>query len=366
MSKGPRNSITGADGVRMYQWLPATASPETFDWLFAHGLPIDPVEVLSVTSVKALCGEAIYLVQWKLNNIADAATGMRKEKRIGPRGGVKEVRVSDEYPGEFVRRMVASGGEQGKLDAARAWLKETADNPRAMAAVRGTLVHEAIELGISRDRISDEYVESAFTRLSTRDRNATHGGVGSQDVLFVQNCMANYWDMRASVPIVILAREVQVWNLTVGYAGTADVLLWVLADDWSQYTPDFVVAMQKLADKGLITQAAIDSAGGAVVLGDWKTSADVHTDNVVQVHAYLGTEFAATDGVIDLRLTEMIRKAKEAAIVHIRPDGWAIYFVDFTQPVMYAFLGSVAFARFLAMYKEPDRLFTRALKGHAE
>jgi hypothetical protein len=34
--------------------------------------------------------------------------------------------------------------------------------------------------------------------------------------------------------------------------------------------------------------------------------------------------------------------------------------------VMYAFLGSVAFARFLAMYKEPDRLFTRALKGHAE
>ena len=64
----------------------------------------EPVDLLSVTSVRTLCGESYNLVNWKLANLADAALGTMKRTVIGPRGGVSEKRQVWEYPSEFARK----------------------------------------------------------------------------------------------------------------------------------------------------------------------------------------------------------------------------------------------------------------------
>lgn len=364
MSGGPKDASISGDGFRWYQWDPKDGS--------------EPVNVLSVTSIRSLCGQPFQLVNWQLGNIINAAMGTTKRPAIGARGGIlkgKYAYVPDgEQPGEFVRLMIAANGSQAALDKTRAWLSAKAEKPRDTAATRGTIVHEAIELGVKPSQVDLAYVEAAAQRLSKRDRDkvAKHGGITEEDVQFIEDCMRQYWDMREEVPFVIIAQEPQVWNLTAGYAGSADALVWFLGD-WVEglfvplkgMTPDRIKAIQKQADAGLVTQSHIAEIGGTVVLGDWKTSADIHTDNVVQVHAYLGTEFVGRDGVKDVRLSEIIRAAAQAAIIHIRPDGWAVYFADFDASVMYAFLGSVAFARFLAAHKYPGELFTHTVRGSA-
>ena len=107
----------------------------------------------------------------------------------------------------------------------------------------------------------------------------------------------------------------------------------------------------------------IEGVGGEVVLGDWKTSKDVHTDHVIQVTAYMSAEFIATDGVIDERLTAIIRAAHKAALVNVRPNGWGIHEIAFRDDVLLAFLGSVQLARLLVTYQQPDKLFTISWKS---
>lgn len=368
MSGGPKNASLDGDGFRFYSWKDPETGEET--------------RVLSVTSIKKLCGENYRLVAWQISNVLNVTLGVTKRTVIGPRGGKKDIYVRDgEFPGAFARQLLATEGKQGGLDALRKWARSAAEEPRDTAAVRGTLVHETIELNVKTDRIDFPYVESAVERLSARDRKkmATKGGVTQEDVDFVTACSRQYWDMRQNVPFVVLAKEPQVWNLTAGYAGSADVLMWFLGEwirvaDDAKGEPVYVfaplsgvdtAALQKAANAGQITQADIARIGGSVTLGDWKTSAGVYTDQVIQVHAYLAAEFVGADGVIDQRLTDILNAADEAAIIHIRPEGWGVHFVHFEKPVLRAFLGSVALARFLATYPEADPLFTHTISGKA-
>lgn len=365
MSGGPKDASIAGNGFRWYEW--AEEGKE-------------PIRVLSVTSIRKLCGEPFNLVMWQIANIVNAATGMTKRIKIGPRGGRQETYVSDGWkPGEslppFVK-LLSSAETQKDLDAARAWLQTAGERPRDTAAIRGTIVHESIELNVATERIDEDYMIAAVDRLSARDRTKVKklGGITDDDVAFVKACNAQFWDMRLWVPFVILAKEPQVWNLTAGYAGSADVLLWFLGDFDAAgrftalpgMTPSVIRELQRKADKGQITQALIAETGGHVTLGDWKTAKGVYTDNVVQVTAYLAAEFVGSNGVIDQRLTDILTAAAEAAIIHIRPDGWSVHFVNFETHVLRAFLGSVAFARFLATYQEPTELFTYSVSGAAE
>lgn len=350
MSGGPQDASINGDGFRFYRWEPKDGS--------------EPTDVLSVTSIRKLCGESYQLVAWQIGNVVNVATGMTKRTVIGLRGGRKDVYVQDgPFPGPFMRQMIAGEGRQASLDSIRKWLRDTADAPRDTAAVRGTIVHEAIELNARVDNIDEAYIESAIGRLSSRDRKKmeTKGGVTAEDVDFVGLCVGQYWDMRAKVPFVILAKEPQVWNLEAGYAGSADVLIWFLPDGPTDARA--IRGFQSMADRGEITQAVIEEIGGHVTLGDWKTSKGVYTDQVVQVHAYLAAKFIGHDGVIDQRLTDILVASNTAAIIHIRPEGWAIHFIDFEAAPLRAFLGSCAFARFVAMYPDPQPLFTHDLKG---
>ena len=356
MSGGPRNAVTDDNGFRIYAFHPA---PESIPWLEAHGLPTDDVRVLSVTSIRRACGETFNLVNWQIANILDVLTGMEKATIVGPRGGVSEKRVSTEWPPVMLIKLFATEGAEAKLMKFRAEWKDLANQPRDRAGARGTIVHECIELDVKPELIDVDYVTAARNRLDARDRNKMKT-VTEQDVRFVERCVAWYWNMRRKHPFVILAREPQVWNLSVGYSGSADALFWFLPEGT---TREQLVGWRKLARQGLVSMEDIEGVGGEVVLGDWKTSKDVHTDHVIQVTAYMSAEFIATDGVIDERLTAIIRAAHKAALVNVRPNGWGIHEIAFRDDVLLAFLGSVQLARLLVTYQQPDKLFTISWKS---
>lgn len=350
----PQDASIRGDGFRFYRW----EEPGK-----------EPVEVLSVTSIRTLCGEPYTLVNWKMANLADAALGTMKRTVIGPRGGVSEKRQVWEFPSEFVTLYLASEGEQAKVDAARKFLRDAGDQPRNIAAVRGTITHEAIEKDVAWRRIERAYVENAFAGLSQRDRAGVAKGVQDEDVSFVRNADRQYWAMRKDMPMVILAREVQVWNLTAGYGGTADAFVWVLGE----FTPDGFVPMADArieAARALpaesITAQTVEDYGGTLVLVDWKTATDIHTDNVVQATAYMSAEFVGSGGVVDRRLTDMLAAIHVGGIVHIRPNGWSFKVFEWSADIARAFFGSVAFARFLARYPEPGPLFIGDFKGSSE
>ena len=343
VSQGPKDASLSGEGFRFYRWEPVDGG--------------EPTDLLSVTSIRKLCGESYNLVNWQLANLADAALGTMKRTVIGPRGGVSEKRIVFEYPCEFAQRYDATLGEQAKIDELRKWLREAADEPRNIAARRGTIVHGAIEKNVEWDRIERPYVEAAFADLSARDRASAKNGVQDEDVAFVRHAMRQYWDMRSQVPFVILAREPQVFNLTAGYGGSADAFALFLPEGFDT---------KKLPPVREIDLAFVKKIGGQLALLDWKTAKDLHTDNLVQATAYMSAEFVGLAGVVDQRLTELLEATMTGGLVHIRPNKWSVNLFDYHAELVQAFLGSVAFARFLAKYPKPDTLFTRQWTGESE
>lgn len=338
----------------MYRWAPGDGS--------------EPVDVLSVTTIRRLTGITHAISEWQIGNVVRLAMGVRKVTRIGPRGGVKEVLVPDgEFPGEFVTRLLASHGDEKALADLRRWLRESADEPRDIAAIRGSVVHSMAELNIAYDRITDEYLDLRFNEETDNRKRRSKLLVTDDDRNFARSCMRQYWHMRAEVPFVILRREPQTWNLSAGYAGSADILAWFpWGIDPRALTPDEagqLIAWNRIAPR--LTLEDITKIGGVLAIGDYKTSKDVYGDHVVQVHAYLAGEFIGQDGKIDGVGTELLRAANTGALIHIRPNSWEVDFVDFRPDVLRAFLGSCAFARFVALHERPTSLFTGTRTGSA-
>jgi hypothetical protein len=226
------------------------------------------------------------------------------------------------------------------------------------------MTHEAIEKNVAWDRIERPYVESAFAALSLKDRRKVKRAVSDEDVSFVRNGVRHYWDMRTEIPMLLLAREVRVVNLTAGYAGTFDALAWLMGTVEHGFFRMATTA--QMADARLVrnpTLTDIQRIGGTLALLDWKTGKDLHTDQVVQAHAYLSAEFAVIAGKRDERITALLNKAQFGGLAHIRPNGWGLHLFPYEPEAVRAFLGSVAFARFLAAHPEPTSMFTATLRG---
>ncbi len=371
----PKNATVGGDGFRMYPW-PGGDTALNRKWGAT-----EPSDLLSVTSIRTLSGEPFQLVNWKITNVVNLATGTRQVVRIGPRGGVNKKWVKDgEFPGEFVRRMIESDGNN--LDDMRRWVRNQADEPRDIAAVRGSVVHKMIEDNLPLRVIDEEVIRKAFARQWAEEKRKVKPDVLDDDVNFVANGMANYWNMRQTIPFVILAQEPQIYNLTAGYGGSADVLIWFLGH-WERRNEGTdeeevvfvplpgigladIVKWQKEATAGRVTLAIVEEVGGTLAVGDWKTSAGVYTNHVVQTTAYMAGEFIADDYIIDERLSDLLVAAMYGMVIHIRPDHWSVDLFELRKDVLRAFFGSVAFSRFIAMHKTPQSLFIYSMRGQAE
>lgn len=364
----PRNATVNGDGFRVYVW----PGGDT-DLNLRYGAT-EAQDLLSVTSIRSLAGMPFQLVNWQVSNVVNLAMGSRKATVIGPRGGVSEKFVGDgAFPGEFVKRMQAVT-TQKERDELRRWLRSTADEPRDIAAVRGSVVHKLIE-----DRLPTNVIDQAviYNRMAKQwadeKKRTTPIAITEQDYNFVWNALLQFEDFRTNVPFVIIAQEPQVYNLRAGYGGSADVLMWFLGE-WTRRDDDVLFVpiegvdhdgLQRRADQKRITIEDIKEIGGQITVGDWKTSKTVYTEHVVQTTAYMAAEFIAQDGIIDERLTAILAEALLGMVIQVRPDKWEVDLFEMRQDVMRAFFGSVAFARFLAFHKKPDRLLSYRIEGHA-
>jgi len=369
----PANASVNGDGFRMYEWPGATPGAD-LELLQRYGAT-EPRTVLSVTSIRTLAGEPFQLVNWKVGNVVNVAMGQRagdwRDYSKSKRGRLVHGYIKDgPFPGEFMTRLVATRGGENQMDELRRWLRESADEPRDVAAVRGSVVHKMIELNAAPERVTEDAVRARFETQWAEEKRKVKPAVTDEDVFFVVNAMANYHQMRERVPFVTLAQEPQCWNLEAGYAGSLDGLFWFLGqiNDEGEFIPipdQDLAEWQRKANAGLVTLADVRRVGGFLAVGDWKTSKGVYTNHVVQVTAYMGATFIGRDGVIDPRLTELLEATSAGVLVHIRPNSWAVDTFLWDEAVYMAFLGSCVFARFLAIHKRPDDLFIKTIRGAA-
>jgi hypothetical protein len=321
--------------------------------------------VISVTAARSVVGIPFQLQAWQINNVVNLATGQRRAEwrdySKSTRGRLVKGYKKDStgWPGEFVDRMIATFGDEEKLRDVRSWLKQTADEPRDIAAVRGSVVHKLIEMRTPLKSLSEDVIRWYMDQQWEQEKRKVLPTVTDEDVDFVGDCVANYWDMRANVPFVIIAQEPQVWNLKVGYAGSADVMLWVLPPGQDP------ALWQETANRGHVTVETIAEVGGTLGLGDWKTSPEVYTGHVVQGTAYMAGQFIGRNGDIDDRLSRLLLATMEGLIIKIRPDGWEVDTFPYSDEVALPFFGEVALARFLLTYEKPTELFSTSRQGAA-
>lgn len=356
----PKNASLNAAGFRMYEW------PGGNTELHHKYGATERANVISVTAARSVIGVPYQLQTWQINNVVNLATGQRRAEwrdySKSTRGRlVKGYKKDGEFPGDFVMRMLETNGEEPKLRGVRDWLKQTADEPRDIAAVRGSVVHKLIEIRAPLKALSEDVIRWYIDQQWDQEKKAVKPAVTDEDIDFVGNAVANYWDMRESVPFVILAQEPQVWNLRVGYAGSADVMIWFLPP----VEQDHIAHWQTQAHKGLVSVETIETIGGTLALGDWKTSPEVYTGHVVQGTAYMAGQFIGRGDVIDDRLSRLLRATMQGLILKIRPDGWEVDTFDYREDVSLAFFGQIAIARFLLTYERPAELFTKSISGQA-
>lgn len=357
----PKNASTNAAGFRMYSWPGgATALHEKYD-------ATQPANVISVTAARSVVGIPWQLQTWQINNVVNLATGQRRAEwrdySKSTRGRlVKGYKKDGPFPGEFVTRMTETQGNEDKMREVRDWLKITADEPRDVAAVRGSVVHKLIEIRAPMKSLSEEVIRWYMDQQWEQEHRKVLPTVTDEDVDFVGNAMANYWDMRATVPFVILSQEPQVWNLKVGYAGSADAMIWFLPPS----EKDRIDFWQDQANRKMVTVETLAVIGGTLGLGDWKTSPDVYTGHVVQGTAYMAGQFVGWGDQIDDRLSRLLKATMQGLIIKIRPDGWEVDTFEYREDVSQAFFGEIMLARFLLTYENPQALFTESLSGTAE
>lgn len=356
----PKNASPNAAGFRMYSW------PGGNTQLHRDYNATKPANVISVTAARSVVGIAYQLQTWQINNVVNLATGQRRAEwrdySKSTRGRlVKGYKKDGPFPGEFVTRMLATEGNEDELRKVREWLKVTADEPRDVAAVRGSVVHKLIEMRVPLTSVSEDIIRWYMDQQWEQEGRKVLPTVTDEDVDFVGNALANYWDMREALPFVIIAQEPQVWNLTVGYAGSADVLIWFLPPSEAEKLDYW----QKQASLGRVTVELVGEVGGKLALGDWKTSPDVYTGHVVQGTAYLAGEFIGSGNQIDDRLSRILKATMDGLIIKIRPDGWEVDTFEYRSDVSLAFFGEVALARFLLTHEHPSALFNDTRSGSA-
>ena len=235
-------------------------------------------EYPSVTSVRNLAGMPHPLAQWRTNQVIE--------------------RAMTEYP--TLGRMLGDSTPE----ATATWLRQAANKERDKAANLGTRVHDAAAEGKTLDKVGAD----------------------------VAPFLLQYRRWIADSGVEIICVEKQVFNLSVGYAGTFDML-------------------------GRMPKT------GEVWLIDLKTGKGTYPEHALQLEAYARAEFVGEDDILDLRSTEALRSVKGRAVLHLRPDGWTFKVIPASDNTWVAFRGLLAFARWVAAHPNLDGLVSATKAG---
>ena len=202
------------------------------------------IEYPSVTTIRRLAGMPHGLHQWSMGKVID--------------------RVMNE-PEELNRLAEVDEKE------ARKWLRRAATEERDLAADKGSRVHWAAQSGLAESEVEDD----------------------------IRYKVKAYLDFLRERHVRVLWSERQVWNLAVGYAGTADLL----ADlDIGRYVIDI------------------------------KTGKNVYVEHALQIEAYARGEFVGEDDVVDFEASDLLTGGDVGrAVLHLTDAGWALYVLNASQ-----------------------------------
>lgn len=259
ISSGPRNARTDESGLRFYTW---------------HGR-----ELVSTTTVRRMAGVPHRLHQWAISQVVKRATGnvWTLVKMLTRKRRARE-------------RVL----EKNRVEEAAKWLRQAATEERDAAAKLGTTVHDAAAAGIDINLVE----EKARPRL------------------------LQFRAWLAESKAEILATEFQVFNLTVGYAGTGDLL--------------------------------VRFPNGEIWLIDLKTGKGTFAEHALQLVAYLMAEFSGSDDIVDERVTELLQSVHGIAILHLADDHWEFRKVRPDATTFRAFRGLLAFAMWMREHDDVD------------
>lgn len=172
-------------------------------------------------------------------------------------------------------------------DAAASWLRKQANSERDAAANRGTAVHEAAAQGRAVMHVEPE----------------------------LQGPLAMFYDFLDVTKARIIMQEKQVWNLTLGYAGSLDLMIEIV---W----------------KGVHRLLVVDI----------KTGKGVYTDHALQLMGYGLGEFIGEDDRVDKKATALLREANGLAILHLSDTDWELIEVEASPTLFKQFTNMVEFA----------------------
>lgn len=283
ISSGPRDARIDPDsGLRLYRW--------------------GDIEVASVTSIRRMAGSPYPLVQWMVGKVCDRA--------VDEIDTLVAMMSREAKPRE---RVV----EKNRRKEARSWLRQAMTEDRDAAATLGTAVHQAAEEEMQPGELED---------FTDADGNVV---ASAEDVRPRLRQYYAWLDDSGAVPVL---KERQVWNLTLGYAGSFDMI--------------------------------VRFPNGELYIVDIKTGKGTYGDHVLQQVAYLMAEFIGERGIIDDDATAILKRVNGVAILHLQDDGWEFKRLDIGRSEWEAFAGLLSFARWTHEHATPDS-FTVASKSGA-
>jgi hypothetical protein len=237
------------------------------------------VDYPSVTSIRKMAGQSMNLVQWQINQVIQRAM----------------------TENETLERMLRESPD----NVTASWLRKATTAARDKAADIGTQVHDAAASGLRLDQVGPEV-----------------GPMLRQYRSWIEDTGANP-----------LAVEKQVFNLSVGYAGTFDMIA--------------------------------RFPNGQLWMIDLKTGKGTYPDHALQLEAYARAEIVGEDDQIDREATDLLKQVKGRAILHLQPDGWSFKVVPPSTETWIAFRGLLAFARWAEGHPDITSLISGEKSGTA-
>lgn len=275
LTVGPRDAhIDSASGLRFYNW---------------RG-----TEYPSVTSIRRMAGLPFRLHQWAISKVVKRAVEERETLNAMM---TRERRPRERYDPDIQYRK--------RVKETSRWLRAAATEERDAKAERGTAVHDAAAKGLSPDSVDPS----------------------------LRAPLIQFYDWLDISGAEIIAVEQQVFNLTLGYAGTFDILC-------------------RLPD-------------GSIWVVDLKTGNSTYVDHVLQQIGYAMSEFVGSGGVINEDLTRTLHAATGMALLHLTDDGWTWQEIKVTPDLFEAFKGLLKFAKFAFDNPEMDNLVENEEEGAA-
>lgn len=139
-----------------------------------------------------------------------------------------------------------------------------------------------------------------------------------------------HWLANGDIEVVLAER--QVFNLTLGYAGSFDILG---REAWTR----------------------------RIGIVDIKTGDGIYLDHVLQLLGYAFGEFIGADDIIDTRATDLLHEVAFVGVLHLSAKGWEYIELDVDARARRAFIGMTHLAHWLDR-ESLDDLIIRKRIGH--